>query len=173
MPNRTIYVADADLPIFEKAQQLAGGNLSATIAAALRRFVEREEARRAGFEEVTVRVGKAARIYKRFWGRLLARGLSCQPERGCEIMYRIYQTRKGKFAVYIREGPAWSDRRYWSRRTWLGREWACWPQDYDYRLEIYDSREELRRHLPVELYEAVSLAIEADQEEDGPEFLDI
>jgi hypothetical protein len=32
MPNRTIYVADADLPIFEKAQELAGENLSATIA---------------------------------------------------------------------------------------------------------------------------------------------
>ncbi len=24
MPNRTIYVADADVPIFEKAQELAG-----------------------------------------------------------------------------------------------------------------------------------------------------
>ncbi len=42
MPNRTIYVADSDLPVFEKAQQLAGDNLSATIAQALRRFVEAE-----------------------------------------------------------------------------------------------------------------------------------
>ena len=45
MPNRTIYVADADVPIFEKAQKLAGDNLSAAIAHALRSFVEREEAR--------------------------------------------------------------------------------------------------------------------------------
>jgi len=27
MPNRTIYVAGVDLPIFEKAQKLAGDNL--------------------------------------------------------------------------------------------------------------------------------------------------
>ena len=31
MPNRTIYVAGVDLPIFEKAQKLAGDNLSAAI----------------------------------------------------------------------------------------------------------------------------------------------
>ena len=31
MPNRTIYVAGADLSIFEKAQKLAGDNLSAAI----------------------------------------------------------------------------------------------------------------------------------------------
>ena len=45
MPNRTIYVADADLPIFEKAQKLAGDNLSAAIAQALHYFVEKEEAK--------------------------------------------------------------------------------------------------------------------------------
>ena len=41
MPNRTIYVADVDLPIFEKAQKLAGDNLSAAIAQALHYFVEK------------------------------------------------------------------------------------------------------------------------------------
>ncbi|WP_069804766.1 EXLDI protein [Thermogemmatispora onikobensis] len=173
MPNRTIYVADADLPIFEKAQRLAGGNLSATIAAALRRFVEREEARQAGFGEVTVRVGTVARVYKRFLGRLLARGLSRQPERGREMLYRVYLTRKGKFAVYVREGPDWNDWRYWSRQDCQSRGWACWPQDYDYRLEVYDSLEELGAHLPAELYEAVCQVIKADQEDDGVEFLDI
>ena len=55
MPNRTIYVADADLPIFEKAQKLVGDNLSAAIAQALHYFVEKEEAKRSGFEEITVR----------------------------------------------------------------------------------------------------------------------
>ena len=45
MPNKTIYVSDADVPTFERAQELAGGNLSATIVQALRRFVEMEEAK--------------------------------------------------------------------------------------------------------------------------------
>src|SRR5947209_12809001 len=74
MPNRTIYVADMDVPVFEKAQQLAGGNLSATIAQALRRFVEVEEARASGFDEVTVKVGKGRPyMQKQFRGRLLAK----------------------------------------------------------------------------------------------------
>src|SRR5215469_14987269 len=57
MPNKTIYVADADLPTFERAQELAGENLSATIACALRRFVKTEEARQQGFEEISLKVG--------------------------------------------------------------------------------------------------------------------
>ncbi len=73
MPNRTIYVSDADLPLFERAQQL-GGNLSATIAQALRRYMEAQERKSAGFEEVRVKVGKIAYVQKRFMGRLLAKG---------------------------------------------------------------------------------------------------
>ncbi|MBV9124589.1 MAG: EXLDI protein, partial [Planctomycetes bacterium] len=57
MPNRTIYIADADVPLFEKAQKLAGDNLSAAIASALRTFVEGEEARQGGYEDITVKVG--------------------------------------------------------------------------------------------------------------------
>ena len=43
MPKRTIYVADADVPIFDKAQQLAGGNLSGAITEALRNFIKSRE----------------------------------------------------------------------------------------------------------------------------------
>ena len=49
VPNKTIYVSDGDLPIYQRAQELAGDNLSAAIAAALRQFVELEEGRREGF----------------------------------------------------------------------------------------------------------------------------
>ncbi len=34
MPNKTIYVSDADLPVFQRAQELTGGNLSAAISKA-------------------------------------------------------------------------------------------------------------------------------------------
>ena len=40
MPNKTIYVSDGDLSLYQRAQELAGGNLSAAISAALRRFVD-------------------------------------------------------------------------------------------------------------------------------------
>ena len=52
MPNKTIYVADDDLPVFQRAQELVGGNLSSTVVSALRRLIELEEGREAGFEEV-------------------------------------------------------------------------------------------------------------------------
>ena len=57
VPNKTIYVSDDDLPLYEQAQQMAGGNLSAAIARALRQYVTREEDREAGYRQVTVRAG--------------------------------------------------------------------------------------------------------------------
>ena len=38
MPNKTIYVSDDDLPLYKKAQELAG-NLSSAISIALRKYV--------------------------------------------------------------------------------------------------------------------------------------
>jgi hypothetical protein len=45
MPNKTIYVPDEDLPVFERAQAIAGGSLSATIVQALRDYIAAQEAR--------------------------------------------------------------------------------------------------------------------------------
>jgi len=74
MPNKTIYVSDTDLPIFERAQELAGENLSSTIVQALRNFVQAYEARAAGFRDIVVRVGSDVYTRKQFRGRLLAKG---------------------------------------------------------------------------------------------------
>src|SRR5215469_18425317 len=120
MPNRTIYVADADLPIFEKAQKLAGDNLSAAIAHALRMFVEKEEARSSGFQEITVKVGIATPYStKLFRGRPLAtRRLSIQKEARL-LTLTVYQTAKGRFALYTRNTPNWAN---WSGGSrWLKR----------------------------------------------------
>jgi hypothetical protein len=72
MPNKTIYVSDDDLPLFQRAQELAGGTLSAAIADALRRYVEVEEGRRQGYDDVVVRVGPGLGRKQRFSGLLLA-----------------------------------------------------------------------------------------------------
>ncbi|TME65527.1 MAG: EXLDI protein [Chloroflexi bacterium] len=142
MPNRTIYVADADLPTFEKAQELAGENLSATIAQALRRFVDAEEAKASGFEEVTVKVGKIAHSYKRFRGRLLAKGRVRDQNEMRRTVYDVYQTVKGKLALYVRGAP-----------------------------NLYETLDELKDNVPLELYEAVAQALKGDPE--GVEYLDI
>src|SRR6187200_2304177 len=44
VPNRTIYVSDDDQPLYQRAQELAGGNLSGAISTALKRYVESEDA---------------------------------------------------------------------------------------------------------------------------------
>lgn len=172
MPNRTIYVADADLPVFEKAQQLAGDNLSGTITAALKRFVEAEESRARGFEEITLKVGKIAPTYKRFRGRLLAKGRVLDQNDVRVTMYRIFQTQKSQLALYIRSMPNWTK---WSNQDWSYKnkshqDWSQWPND-ESRLEVYQTLDELKNNVPTELYEAVAQALKGDP--DGIEFLDI
>ena len=71
VPNKTIYVSEGDLPIYQRAQELAGDNLSAAIAAALRRYVDVEEGHREGFDEFIVRVGPGKGRKVRFTGVLL------------------------------------------------------------------------------------------------------
>ncbi|MEO8953748.1 MAG: EXLDI protein [Ktedonobacteraceae bacterium] len=190
MPNRTIYVADADVPTFEKAQELAGDNLSATIAQALHRFVEAEEAKAEGFEEVTVKVGHITHTYKRFRGRLLAKGRTREQNETRRVVYEVYQTAKAKLALYVRNMPDWNNPKTWSYRTWSKHDWSRrdWPQwpnedwsqhdwsqwpseDSDYRLEVYDTLEELKNNVPLELYQAVAQSLNGDA--DRVEFLDI
>jgi hypothetical protein len=43
MPNKTIYVRDADVELWEKAEKLSGGSVSRLIAEALRRYVAERE----------------------------------------------------------------------------------------------------------------------------------
>jgi hypothetical protein len=121
MPNKTIYVADADMPIFERAQQLAGSNLSATIAQALRRFIAVEEAKMIGFQEITVRVGdKGTYTQKRFLGRPLAKR-HVRDSQNRTTTLTVFQTAKGNFALYTRMAPdwsAWSDPALWSNWNW-------------------------------------------------------
>ncbi len=117
MPNKTIYVKDSDLEVFEKAEKLGGENLSATIAEALRRFVAAEEARQKGYQEVELEVGlwpdkgdDDTRKVK-FFGRLLAEGrqytgqLGSRDDRG--IDYELYQTKAGKIVIHWKRWSRW------------------------------------------------------------------
>ncbi len=157
MPNKMIYVSEGDLPTFERAQELAGGNLSAVIARALRLFVETEEARAQHISEVTVEVGREGK-YKRkqFRGRILAKQRLQTPDY-LLINRLVYQTAKGKLAVYTKEIPHWS--------SYKEDDWTTWNwSTRDYRLDVYESLEELRPHIPASLYEEVAQALNDTQE---------
>src|SRR5688572_7587509 len=93
VPNKTIYVAEDDLPLFERAQELAGANLSSAIVRALRKFIELEEARQHGLDEITVLVGTPGiHKQKRFMGTRLARWVQKRAQgKGIEIL-NVYRT---------------------------------------------------------------------------------
>jgi EXLDI family protein len=192
MPNRTIYVADTDLPIFEKAQQLAGENLSATIVQALRRFVESEEAKESGYEEITVRVGRGKPyMQKQFRGRRVASRRLPLNQGTRTLTLVLYQTIHGRFALYSKNTTDWNS---WSSR-WSGQgkqkhkqggSWDLqWDWDWDWsgtpnkweamskpdelRLDVFENLDTLREAIPEEMYESVTRYLQGDD----IEFLDI
>jgi hypothetical protein len=130
VPNKTIYVSDDDLALYERAQAVAGGNLSAAVSRALRRFVDAEEARQGGYEQVTVRAGSgSARREQRFSGVLLGEWRHPTTERRIE-RFRVYRTPKGKFALHTSRMPdwaAWSDPETW-RGGWHW-DWDRWDRE--------------------------------------------
>ena len=106
MPNKTIYVSDGDMPLYQRAQEYAGGNLSAAISAALKRYIDVEESRTAGFEEIVVRVGVGAGRKVRFMGVLLGTWMDATPN--TVHHYNVYRTQKGKFVLHHSHGAEYT-----------------------------------------------------------------
>ncbi|MGH9304802.1 MAG: EXLDI protein [Acidimicrobiales bacterium] len=107
MPNKTIYVSEEDLPVYERAQELAGGNLSAAVARGLHRFVKEEESHRGGFREVTVSLGAGRQTrLQRFSGEVLGTWRHPSRDRMVEI-FRVYRTPKEHFVLHLRRVPDW------------------------------------------------------------------
>jgi EXLDI family protein len=163
VPNKTIYVADTDLPLFQRAQELSGGNLSATITRALRRLVELEEGKLEGYEEITVRVGPGSGRRQRFIGVLLAEMGRTTKDRNEQ--FHVYRSRSGKFVVHVARdaetmwtaGPDGSTRG-WRKHLSTDQQWGTSAPTAT--LEVVDSLEELRTKIPVELYDLVAAAAE-------------
>lgn len=222
MPNKTIYVADADLSVFERAQELAGENLSATIAQALRRFVEVEEARADGYGEIVLKVGNHGTYSnKAFLGRELAKRRDRNAETHKIVVQNVYETAKRRLVLYTRILPDWyAWMSYWDddsrpahqgrqrndvdvdvdasagasgdwkrqvkaemqrqkqrlqnqqsrhRSQWQRYDWSEWSTGNEYRMNVYESLDDLKPHVAEELYTAVAQALRGED----VEFLDI
>ena len=159
MPNKTIYVSDGDLALYQRAQELAGDNLSAAIAAALRRYVDVEEGRRAGFDEIIVRVGPGKGRKVRFVGVLLGEWLNSSFSR--VETFRVYRGRTGKFVVHIERSPDYSmvddEGKPAGWRGYLGIgniSYGTAPAEST--LEVVGTLEELRERIPPQLYDMVA-----------------
>jgi EXLDI family protein len=158
MPNKTIYVADDDLALFQRAQELVGGNLSGAVTTALRRFIELEEGRLEGYDEVVLRVGHDGVRQVRFSGALLGEWRDVNDERIEHV--RVYRSRKGKFVMHAHYSN-WDE--YGSNTNWLEdlKNWrrmlGVGDQDWgDFNLEIVDSLKELKGKIPDKLYDRVA-----------------
>jgi EXLDI family protein len=167
MPNKTIYVSDADLPVFQRAQDLVGGNLSAAISKALHRLVEVEEGRLEGFEEITVRVGVAPGKLQRFQGVQLL-DWNRTDSLGGQERYRVYRTRAGKWAVHVARptGFVWSagmdgQRTGGRRRCSADQQWGETPAVSI--LDVFETFEDLAKAVPAEL--AALVEVHATQPE--------
>lgn len=103
MPNKTIYISDNDLPVADRAAELAGG-LSPAVMEGLKLYIRNSEASQQGFEEVHV-VDRSDGVETRkiFQGRQLAR-LS-QSHGGKRIEWTSYLTPKDNLAVVRSEHP--------------------------------------------------------------------
>jgi EXLDI family protein len=159
VPNKTIYVSDGDLPMFQRAQDLAGGNLSSAIASALRRYVDVEEGRREGFDEVVVRVGPGRGRKVRFTGILLGEWVDSSLSR--VDTFRVYRGRTGKFVVHVERSPEYTmvgaDGKPAGWRGYLGIgniSYGSAPAEST--LEVVTSLDELRTRIPPPLYDMVA-----------------
>ena len=159
VPNKTIYVSDGDLPLFQRAQELAGGNLSAAISKALRRWINATEGLNEGFDDITVRVGLGGGRKVRFIGALVGEWMDAQPSRA--ERFRVYRGRTGKYVVHVERTPE-----YWmvdaegkpaGWRGYLGIgniKYGGAPKEST--LEVVDSLDALRDKVPPELFEMVA-----------------
>jgi EXLDI family protein len=162
VPNKTIYVSDDDLPLYRRAQELAGGTLSAAISAALRRFVDVEEGRHQGYDEIIVRVGPGLGRKQRFSGLLLAEWGRSTNQR--TDVFRVYRSRSGKFLVHIERSEAHTtgpESEKWNTgwRAWIGdwsanQTWTRTPAESS--LQVAESLDALRDMVPAELYDLVA-----------------
>ncbi|THV32119.1 EXLDI protein [Glycomyces paridis] len=164
MPNKTIYVADKDLALYDRAQELSGGSLSRAISLALTRYVDAEEGRLEGFEEITVRVGPGTgrkRQRQRFTGVKLGEWIRSDAKTA--EVYRVYRARSGKFVIHTEKTPDYvqmTAETGWRKHLGLGEQFFGATTGEAF-LEVVDTLDELKAKIPAELYSMVAASAEA------------
>jgi EXLDI family protein len=172
VPNKTIYVSEGDVPLFDRAQQLAGGNLSQAIAKALKRWVDAAEGLGEGYQDVHVRVGLGNGRKVRFVAALVGEwrtagvGDVMREER-----YRVYQGRTGKYVLHVERGAGYSalnsEGKSAGWRGWMGVGDVNYTElPKEATLEVLASIDELRDKVPAELFSMVERAARVPTVED-------
>ena len=102
MPNKTIYVSDNDLSLFEEAKEIAGEALSSVIATALKEYIARNKSISQGMKELSLSVGPAAAEREvRFVGKKMQDWSGFSDDKKWWMSGTIYRTQKGNWALYL------------------------------------------------------------------------
>ncbi len=103
MPNKTIYVSENDVSLFEEAKTIAGEALSSVIARALREYVSRHAEKEKGMKEISVKVGSHnSQREQRFVGQEIGEWSGFSDDKVWLMNAKIYQTQKGNWAILLR-----------------------------------------------------------------------
>jgi len=184
MPNKTIYISDSDLPIFEKAQAMYGGNLSSTIVNVLRTHLAGEAAAdedETAMHDIVVKVGvKDCFIQQRFKGRILAKWKINGSDDKTSSNVTLFETQKGRYALYTMSRTNWENFD-WSHHDWghddlshrnwkrafegiIGRDGPLGNSEY--RLDVYETFDELKEKVPKDIIGIIEKKISGVDVED-------
>lgn len=169
MPNKTIYVSDSDISLFNEAKEIAGEALSSVISRALREYVSRNAKKNQGMKEISVKVGKgSAEQEKRFLGSEMGNWQGFSDDHEWWMEGKIYSTQKGNWAVYTKvicKASLLLDRKNWKQSG----DYLINPR----RDELFVGKKlnDFKGKIPSELYDTLSSLI--NKEEAPIEYLDI
>lgn len=169
MPNKTIYVSEQDVTLFEKAKEIAGEALSSVISIALREYVAKHEKKAQGMKEISVRIGKSeAEREVRFVGVESGKWQGFDDSKEWWMQATIYRTQKSNWAVHlvtVSKATLLTNRRAWK---------ASGDYLIDARnavLHIGVTPKDFEKLLPLELHKTLVQLM--DKNEKPVEYLDI
>lgn len=169
MPNKTIYVSDSDVTLFEEAKKIAGEALSSVISKALREYVSRHVKKEHGMKEISLSVGKYdAELEKRFIGVRVAGWKGFSDDRQWWMDATIYRTQKGNWAIHLStvcKATLLTDRKAWKASG----DYLTNPSES--KLFIGSSLKDFEQKVPSDLILILKNLME--QNESPVEYLDI
>ena len=169
MPNKTIYVSDADATLFEEAKEIAGVALSSVISKALREYVSRHTKKEHGMKEISLLVGKYdAELEKRFIGVRVAGWKGFSNDKEWWMDGAIYRTQKGNWAIHLTtvcKATLLTDKKAWKESG----DYLTNPREAT--LLVGSSLKDFEQKIPADLLQTLKNLIE--QDETPIEYLDI
>ena len=169
MPNKTIYVSDQDVTLFEEAKNIAGEALSSVISRALKEYVARHQEKAKGMKEIALKVGSSgAEREQRFVGAQVGDWSGFSDDKQWWLSAAIYRTQKNNWAIYFV---------HVCKASLLTNK-KQWKESGDYLINSKSSEllvattpEGLKNKLPIELFKKLKEL--AEREETPVEYLDI